>query len=109
MDLFPAHGFNIYGEGDRAHVELVSSAVDVTERSELALCDKAFAALSGAASYGDGAEELLGKGKAHSFWADAPLREWAGPCGGGRAESGGADRSGAVQRGVSRGGRCSGR
>ncbi|MFD5186814.1 DUF5753 domain-containing protein [Streptomyces sp. NPDC058357] len=73
VDLFPVHGFTIYGDGDRAHVELVSSAVDVTERSELALYDKAFAALSSAASYGDAAEELLGK--AHSFWVDAPLGE----------------------------------
>ncbi|MGY3340883.1 hypothetical protein ACVW0K_006982 [Streptomyces filamentosus] len=74
VDLFPVHGFNIYGDGDgdRAHVELVSSSVDVTEQSELALYGKAFAALSSAASYGDAAEGLLRK--ARSFWADAPLQ-----------------------------------
>lgn len=75
VDLFPVHGFNIYGDrdGDRAHVELVSSSVDVTEQSELALYGKAFAALSSAASYGDAAEGLLRK--ARSFWADAPHQE----------------------------------
>ncbi|MES9508451.1 Scr1 family TA system antitoxin-like transcriptional regulator [Streptomyces sp. NPDC000609] len=73
VDLFPVHGFNIYGDGDRAHVELVSSAVDVGERSELALYDTAFAAPSSAASYGDAAEALLGK--ARSFPVDAPLGE----------------------------------
>ncbi|WP_406342567.1 Scr1 family TA system antitoxin-like transcriptional regulator [Streptomyces sp. NBC_00648] len=70
VDLFPVHGFNIYGHGDRVNVELVSSSVDITEQSELDLYGKAFAALSSAASYGDAAEELLRK--AHSFWTSAP-------------------------------------
>ncbi|WP_329401663.1 DUF5753 domain-containing protein [Streptomyces melanogenes] len=70
VDLFPVPGFSVYGDGDRVHVELVSSSVDVTEQSELDLYSKAFSALSGAAVYGDDAEELLRK--AHSFWADAP-------------------------------------
>jgi hypothetical protein len=73
VDLFPVHAFNIYGDGDRAHVELVSSSVDITEQSELDLYNKAFAALSSAASYGDAAEELLKK--AHSFWTNAPLQQ----------------------------------
>ncbi|WP_411108323.1 DUF5753 domain-containing protein [Streptomyces sp. c-19] len=72
VDLFPVHAFNIYGDGDRAHVELVSSSVDITEQSELDLYGKAFAALSGAASYGDAAEELLKK--AHSFWTNTSIR-----------------------------------
>ncbi|MFD8826856.1 DUF5753 domain-containing protein [Streptomyces sp. NPDC059605] len=77
VDLFPVHGFNIYGTGNdtRAHVELVSSSMDVTEPGELALYEKAFAALSSAASYGDAAEELLRK--AHTFWTDAPSQEQA--------------------------------
>ncbi|MEU8617055.1 Scr1 family TA system antitoxin-like transcriptional regulator [Streptomyces sp. NPDC048623] len=73
VDLFPVHAFNIYGEGDRAHVELVSSSVDITEQSELDLYDKAFAALSAAASYGDAAGELLRK--AHAFWTKTPPQE----------------------------------
>ncbi|MER0245955.1 DUF5753 domain-containing protein [Streptomyces sp. HSW2009] len=67
VEMVPVHGFNIYGEDERAHVELVSSSVDVTEPSELRLYAKAFALLSGAASYGDDAESLLRK--AHSYWA----------------------------------------
>ncbi|MEU1306805.1 DUF5753 domain-containing protein [Streptomyces shenzhenensis] len=73
VDLFPVHAFNIYGDGDRAHVELVSSSVDITEQSELDLYNKAFTALSRATSYGDAAEELLKK--AHSFWTNTPLRQ----------------------------------
>ena len=72
MDLFPVHAFDIFGDDDSshiAHVELVSSAVDITEQGELALYDKAFATLSGAATYGDAAKELLRN--ACSFWADA--------------------------------------
>ncbi|MGW2111165.1 DUF5753 domain-containing protein [Streptomyces sp. NPDC001948] len=72
VDLFPVHAFNIYGDG-RAHVELVSSSVDITEQSELDLYDKAFAALSNAASYGTAAEELLGK--AHTFWTNTLSQE----------------------------------
>ncbi|WP_406454694.1 DUF5753 domain-containing protein [Streptomyces sp. NBC_00876] len=73
VGLFPVHGFSIYGDSDRAHVELVSSSVDITEPSELDLYSKAFAALSSAASYGDAAEELLRE--AHTFWADTPSQE----------------------------------
>ncbi|MDT3396650.1 DUF5753 domain-containing protein [Streptomyces sp. B1866] len=73
VDLFPVHGFNIYGDGDRVHVELVSSSVDITERSELDLYGKAFAALSSAASYGDAAKELVRK--AHSFWTSTTPEE----------------------------------
>ncbi|MGN5632811.1 Scr1 family TA system antitoxin-like transcriptional regulator [Streptomyces sp. AC154] len=73
VDLFPVPGFNIYGDRDRVHVELVSSAVDITDQSELDLYSKAFAALSSAASYGDAAEELLKK--AHAFWTNTPLRQ----------------------------------
>ncbi|OKK15877.1 DUF5753 domain-containing protein [Streptomyces sp. NBC_00341] len=73
VDLFPVHGFNIYGADERAHVELVSSSVDITEQGELDLYSKAFATLSGAASYGNAAKELLKK--AHAFWTDAPSQE----------------------------------
>ncbi|MGW1464847.1 DUF5753 domain-containing protein [Streptomyces sp. NPDC002308] len=71
VDMFPVHGFNLHAEGDggRAHVELVSSSLDVTEPGELALYGKAFARLSEAAVRGDGAKELLRK--ARTFWATA--------------------------------------
>ncbi|MER8087260.1 DUF5753 domain-containing protein [Streptomyces sp. NPDC094048] len=75
MDLFPVHGFNIYGTGNdaRAHVELVSSSVDVTEPSELALYGKAFALLRTAAVHGGDAKALLRK--AHTHWRRIPARE----------------------------------
>lgn len=73
VDLFPVHAFNIYGDGDRAHVEFVSSSMDITEENELRLYNKAFAALSAAASYGDAAGELLEK--AHTFWTNTPPPE----------------------------------
>ncbi|MFH8747145.1 DUF5753 domain-containing protein [Streptomyces rimosus] len=71
VDMFPVHAFNIYGHSDRAHVELVSSAVDITEQSELDLYCAAFDLLRRGAVYGDPAKELLRK--ARSFWACAPL------------------------------------
>ncbi|MFF8613045.1 DUF5753 domain-containing protein [Streptomyces sp. NPDC015350] len=75
VGLFPVHGFNIYGTGNdaRAHVELVSSSMDVTEPGELALYEKAFALLRTAAVHGAGAETLLRK--AHAHWSSAPARE----------------------------------
>lgn len=73
VDMFPVHAFNIYGNGDRAHVELVSSSLDVTEQRELALYGKAFDMLRKATSYGDAAKKLLRK--AQSFWADTPPRD----------------------------------
>ncbi|MEU9715289.1 Scr1 family TA system antitoxin-like transcriptional regulator [Streptomyces sp. NPDC047976] len=73
VDLFPVHGFHIQGKGDRVHVELVSSSLDVTEPGELDLYCKAFGVLSGAASYGEDARRLLAK--AHSYWASTPPEE----------------------------------
>ncbi|GCD38233.1 transcriptional regulator [Streptomyces chrestomyceticus JCM 4735] len=72
VDMFPVHAFNIYGHPDRAHVELVSSTVDVTEQGELDLYRKAFDLLRRGAVYEDAAKELLRK--ARSFWTRAPLR-----------------------------------
>lgn len=72
VDLFPVHAFDLYGDGDRAHVELVSSSMDITERNELDLYNKAFTALSSAASYGVAAEKILQR--AHSFWTNAPIQ-----------------------------------
>ncbi|MES9588716.1 DUF5753 domain-containing protein [Streptomyces sp. NPDC094045] len=75
VDLFPVHGFNIYGMSNevRAHVELVSSSVDITEPSELALYEKAFTLLRTAAVHGGDAEALLRKALAH--WKSIPARE----------------------------------
>ncbi|MFF3429746.1 DUF5753 domain-containing protein [Streptomyces sp. NPDC002602] len=75
VDLFPVHGFNIYGASNdaRAHVELVSSSVDVTEPSELALYEKAFALLRTAAVHGGDAEALLRK--AHAHWRSVATRD----------------------------------
>lgn len=72
VSMFPVNGFTLHGEGDggRAHVELVSSSLDVTEPGELALYGKAFARLSEAAVRGDDAKDLLRK--ARTFWATAP-------------------------------------
>ncbi|WP_217213952.1 hypothetical protein [Streptomyces sp. AC550_RSS872] len=61
-------GFTLH-EDDRAHYELVSSGVDITDPDELALHEKAFNTLSGAAAYGGAAEELIRKTLA--FWSDA--------------------------------------
>ncbi|MFH8723862.1 DUF5753 domain-containing protein [Streptomyces termitum] len=75
VNLFPVHGFNIYGASNdaRAHVELVSSALDVTKPSELALYEKAFALLRTTAVHGAAAETLLRK--AHAHWRSIPARE----------------------------------
>ncbi|WP_406445078.1 DUF5753 domain-containing protein [Streptomyces sp. NBC_01613] len=65
LSVVPMPGFNMHG-GDRVHYELVSSGVDITDPDELALHDKAFTALSNAASYGDTAIDLINK--ALAFW-----------------------------------------
>jgi hypothetical protein len=65
VSVFPLPGFNMYG-GSRAHYELVSTGVDITDPDQLALHNKAFSALSNAASYGNTAEKLIGK--ALAFW-----------------------------------------
>ncbi|MFE2296024.1 DUF5753 domain-containing protein [Streptomyces sp. NPDC059452] len=67
VDMLPVHAFNLHGDG--VHVELVSSALTVTEPAELGLYREAFSRLSGAALYGDDAKELLRK--ARSFWSGA--------------------------------------
>jgi hypothetical protein len=59
---------NLHGDA-RAHYELVSAGVDITDADELALHEKAFAALSAAAWHGDAAKELIGK--ALGFWSRA--------------------------------------
>ncbi|NUR00309.1 MAG: DNA-binding protein [Streptomyces sp.] len=68
MSVAPKPGFSLY-EGDRAHYELVSSGVDITDPAELALHHRAFDAISEASSYGDAAKELIGK--ALLFWSNA--------------------------------------
>ncbi|MEU0105873.1 DUF5753 domain-containing protein [Streptomyces sp. NPDC006251] len=65
VDVVPMPGFNMY-DGVRVHYELVSTAVDVTDPGELALHDKAFAALSNAACHGEAARGLISK--ALAFW-----------------------------------------
>ncbi|MFI7234139.1 DUF5753 domain-containing protein [Streptomyces cyaneofuscatus] len=67
VDMLPVHAFNLHG--DEVHVELVSSGLNVTGRSELDLYRKAFSRLSDAALYGEAAEELLRE--ARSFWTGA--------------------------------------
>ncbi|GAA2234450.1 DUF5753 domain-containing protein [Streptomyces nogalater] len=67
VDVVPMPGFNMY-DGRRAHYELVSSGVDVTDPDEVALHDKAFDAMSRAASYGDAARGLISK--ALAFWSE---------------------------------------
>ncbi|GAA3802804.1 hypothetical protein GCM10022403_041080 [Streptomyces coacervatus] len=67
VSAVPMPGFNMYG-GDRANYELVSSGVDITDPDELALHDKAFTALSNAASYGDSAKDLITT--ALAFWSN---------------------------------------
>ncbi|MDX3532046.1 DUF5753 domain-containing protein [Streptomyces sp. ID05-39B] len=63
----PEPAFSIFetDEGRRADYELVSRGVDITDPSELALHDKAFEAISEAASYGDAAKELISKALDH--------------------------------------------
>ncbi|MFE6623220.1 DUF5753 domain-containing protein [Streptomyces sp. NPDC057740] len=68
VNVVPMPGFNLHGD-DRAHYELVSSGVDITDPGELALHEKAFSALSEAAAYADAAKELIRK--AMAFWSDA--------------------------------------
>jgi hypothetical protein len=65
--IVPMPGFNM-GE-DRAHYELVSCGVDITDAGELALHHKAFDALSGAACHGESARGLISK--ALAFWSNA--------------------------------------
>ncbi|MFI8235787.1 DUF5753 domain-containing protein [Streptomyces sp. NPDC085866] len=65
VGVIPMPGFNMY-RGGRVHYELVASGVDITDTDELALHEKAFDALSSAASYGDGATSLISK--ALAFW-----------------------------------------
>jgi hypothetical protein len=68
VGVVPMPGFNMY-EDRRAHYELVSTGVDITDADELALHDKAFNALGEAASYGDAARELINK--ALAFWSNS--------------------------------------
>ncbi|MFF5518747.1 DUF5753 domain-containing protein [Streptomyces coeruleorubidus] len=73
VSMFPVPGFGIFGDGDTVNVELVSTGVDITDASEVALHQKAFALLREKAAYGDAAKDLLRK--AQSFWDSAPLQE----------------------------------
>ncbi|MEV6998900.1 DUF5753 domain-containing protein [Streptomyces sp. NPDC093982] len=66
VSVVPMPGFNLHGD-DRAHYELVSTGVDITDPAELALHDKAFGALRNASSYGNAAKELIRK--ASAFWS----------------------------------------
>ena len=68
VGIVPVPGFNMHGDGPtrRAHYELVSTGVDITDADELALHDKAFDALRDAACYGDAAVGLISK--ALTFW-----------------------------------------
>ncbi|MGW1213538.1 Scr1 family TA system antitoxin-like transcriptional regulator [Streptomyces sp. NPDC002499] len=68
VGVVPMPGFNMY-DGSWAHYELVSRGVDITDPAELALREKACAALSGVASYGDAAKRLVRK--ALAYWGDA--------------------------------------
>jgi len=65
--IVPMPGFNM--REDRAHYELVSCGVDITDAGELVLHHKAFDALSGAAHYGDSARSLINK--ALAVWSSA--------------------------------------
>jgi hypothetical protein len=67
VSVIPMPGFDMY-DNARAHYELVSTGVDVTESGELALHEKAFSALSSAACYGDAAKDLITK--ALAFWSN---------------------------------------
>ncbi|MER6129830.1 DUF5753 domain-containing protein [Streptomyces sp. NPDC001795] len=67
VGIVPMPGFNTFGDG-RVHYELVSTGVDITDRDELLLHDKAFSALSNAAEYGDAAKGLVAK--ALGFWSN---------------------------------------
>ncbi|NNN37385.1 DNA-binding protein [Streptomyces sp. S3(2020)] len=63
--VVPMSGFHMRGDS-HVHYELVSSGVDITDPDEVALHDKAFAALSSAAAYGEAAESLIAD--ALAFW-----------------------------------------
>ncbi|MEV6485043.1 DUF5753 domain-containing protein [Streptomyces sp. NPDC051576] len=67
VSVVPMPGFNMRGS-DSVHYELVSSGVDFTDSAELALHERAFTALSNAASYGEDAKGLITK--ALKFWSD---------------------------------------
>ncbi|MER5210339.1 DUF5753 domain-containing protein [Streptomyces sp. NPDC002838] len=67
VGIVPKPGFNIFGDS-RAHYELVSTGVDITDPDELALHNKAFSAFSNAACYGAAAEKLISK--ALAFWSN---------------------------------------
>ncbi|MFE9181083.1 DUF5753 domain-containing protein [Streptomyces sp. NPDC007126] len=73
LAMFPAPAFGIYGEGDTVNVELVSSELDITDESEVALHHKMFDLLREGAAYGTEAVSLLRQ--AQSFWAKSPLTE----------------------------------
>ncbi|NGO79882.1 DNA-binding protein [Streptomyces sp. YC504] len=63
----PVPAFNLHGaHNESAHVELVSSGLEVTDPAELALYEKAFTALQHAAVYDTAARDLVTK--AHTFW-----------------------------------------
>ncbi|MCL8012738.1 DUF5753 domain-containing protein [Streptomyces sp. AS02] len=66
VGVVPMPGFNLHGD-DRAHYELVSTGLDITDLDELALHRKAFSALSEAARHGSAAKELISK--ALAFWS----------------------------------------
>ncbi|QOV38081.1 DNA-binding protein [Streptomyces ferrugineus] len=67
VDVIPMPGFNMNDSGQVSY-ELVSSGVDITDQVELTLHDKAFNALSSAASHGDAAKEVIGK--TLGFWSE---------------------------------------
>lgn len=68
VGVVPLPGFNMSDDRE-VNYELVSTSVDITDPAELALHDKAFNALSRAASYGDAARDLIVK--ALGFWSGA--------------------------------------
>jgi len=68
VGVVPMPGFSMY-DGGRAHYELVSTSVDITNADELTLHDEAFSALGNAARFGDAAKGLIAK--ALAFWNNA--------------------------------------
>ncbi|WP_172385613.1 DUF5753 domain-containing protein [Streptomyces sp. MNP-20] len=72
LAMFPVPAFNIHGDGDRVHVELVSSGLDITEQGEVSLHHRVFDLLHEGAAYEEEAKDLLRK--AESFWANTPLQ-----------------------------------
>ncbi|MFF0126392.1 hypothetical protein ACFYTG_11820 [Streptomyces mirabilis] len=67
VSVIPMPGFDKYDDA-RAHDELVSTGVDVSEPDELALHDTAFNSRSSASCYGDGSKDLITK--ALVFWSN---------------------------------------